>query len=573
MGGHEGATVKHGSAPVRIGRYEIIGPLAAGGMAEILLARLAGAHGFERVVALKRVLPHLARDESFVRMFIDEARIVSELRHPNVVQVLELGQHDGELFMAMEYLEGEPLSGLLRRMRIRKTSLPRALAAYVVAESAAGLHAAHELKSPDGTSRELVHRDVSPQNIFITYDGQVKVIDFGIAKAADRVTRTQTGQLKGKQAYMSPEQTHLGPLDRRSDVFSLGVVLWEVSVGRRLFDRGTLLDTLQAIRSCDVPAPSSLVASYPPGLEGIVMETLAEHPAARPATALALRSKLLEEARTLGLSPDPRDALGTFMREHFEDRIAVKAAMIRSVRDGVNVPVVAPAEVDLSAELSPVDSHVRDTASFEAARRGVSATTARVPELHGPAPWHRSVWLRVGVGLLVAVGAFATLLLVLTDESGEASPEAGSLPNAAVLPADAVPAPNPSSAAPGAPDDIDLLAVPDPGPGAVAIVGETVAVDVVTTPEGAEVLVDGEVQGLTPVTLDLTRSSGAVAIELRRDGYVDETETVDTDRDVRLRVTLRRAPRAPTKRRRAVRMRNRPSPAMSSDPPPFGRLD
>ncbi len=172
-------------------------------------------------------------------MFVDEARIVAGIRHPNVVAVQELAHEGDELFLVMEYLEGESVGGVARRLVTRGESLRRSLAAFVIAEACAGLHAAHELVDDEGLPRDLVHRDVSPQNVFVTYSGQVKVLDFGVAKAANRNTQTEAGQVKGKFAYMSPEQCLGKPLDRRSDIFGLGIVLWELSTGRRLFKRGS----------------------------------------------------------------------------------------------------------------------------------------------------------------------------------------------------------------------------------------------------------------------------------------------------------------------------------------------
>ncbi|HEY6461638.1 MAG TPA: serine/threonine-protein kinase, partial [Polyangiaceae bacterium] len=192
--------------PDKLGRYQILGELAVGGMAEILLARVVGPSGFERPVVIKRILPHLARQEAFVSMFLDEARIAAGIRHRNVIHVEELAEGPEGLYLVMEYLEGESAAGLMRRIFVRETSLDLALGSYIVAEACAGLHAAHELEDASGQKQHLVHRDVSPHNLFIAYDGRVKVLDFGIAKAADRITRTEAGQLKGKFSYMSPEQ-------------------------------------------------------------------------------------------------------------------------------------------------------------------------------------------------------------------------------------------------------------------------------------------------------------------------------------------------------------------------------
>src|SRR5262245_24036371 len=201
-----------------VGSFEIVGHLATGGMAEILLGRASGPSGFERIAVIKRVLPHLASEPRFAQMFLDEARIAALIRHPNVVQIHELACEGDQLFIVMEYLEGESVAGLLRRLIAQQTRLPPALAAHIVAEACCGLHAAHELVDHSGRPLGVVHRDVSPQNIFVTYDGAVKVLDFGIAVARDRVTKTETGQLKGKFEYMAPEQCLGKALDRRADL-------------------------------------------------------------------------------------------------------------------------------------------------------------------------------------------------------------------------------------------------------------------------------------------------------------------------------------------------------------------
>jgi eukaryotic-like serine/threonine-protein kinase len=338
--------------PDRLGRYEILGRLATGGMAEIFLARLHGPVGFERAVVVKRILPHLAGTDSFVGMFVDEAKIIARIRHPNVVQVQELAREDGELFLVMEYLEGESVAGLLKRAIARSRPLDRALAAFVVAEACSGLHAAHEIRNPDGTAQEIVHRDVSPQNVLVGYDGRVKVLDFGIAKAADRITRTEAGQLKGKFEYMAPEQCRGEPLDRRCDLFALGILLYELTSGRRLFKRTTQLETLRAI--CDQPfvPPSRIDAAYPSQLEPVLRRALARNREDRYPTALAMRKDIVAAMRGLGtFEEDAREALSELMTSLFEDRIADKAEMLRRVRDGSSVPFVAAGEVDESIEI------------------------------------------------------------------------------------------------------------------------------------------------------------------------------------------------------------------------------
>ena len=330
-----------GLRSARIGRYQILGTLGAGGMAEVLLGRLVGPSGFERLVVVKRILPHLAGRRAFVDMFLDEARVVAQIRHPNVVTVHELGNEDGELFLVMEYLDGESAGGLLRRLSVKRERLPFAVAAYVVAEACAGLHAAHELTSPTGESLHVVHRDVSPQNVFVTYSGAVKVLDFGIALAGDRQTRTEAGQIKGKFEYMSPEQWREEPLDRRADVFALGIVLYELSTGHRLFRRATHLETLEAICEAPIPKPSTLVPDYPPLLERVCMRALERNREDRYATAADMRRELLPFVNAEDLEPEA--TLARVMAKTFADRIEEKRSMVRAARTG---DALAQARVD-----------------------------------------------------------------------------------------------------------------------------------------------------------------------------------------------------------------------------------
>jgi serine/threonine protein kinase len=254
------------TVPATLGRYEVVGHLASGGMAEIFLGRLRGPRGFEQAVVIKRVLPSLGRTKEFVDMFVDEANIVAAVRHPNVVAVHELGHEGEELFLVMEYLEGESIGSLLRRLWTGGEVLDRRLAIHIIAQACAGLHAAHELTDENGDPRDLVHRDVTPQNVFVTYGGEVKVLDFGIAKAHNRHTKTDAGQVKGKLGYMSPEQCFGKPLDRRTDIFALGTLLYELTTSRRLFRRETELETLKLITEMAVVSPSAVLTDYPPAL-------------------------------------------------------------------------------------------------------------------------------------------------------------------------------------------------------------------------------------------------------------------------------------------------------------------
>jgi serine/threonine protein kinase len=342
--------------PTQLGRYEVLGELATGGMAQILLARQGGPGGFERTVVIKRILPHLARDEAFVAMFTDEANTVSRIHHRNVVGVQELCRDDGELYLVMEYLEGESLFGIMRRLQRLERPLPYELSAYLMSEACEGLHGAHELRGPDGKLVNLVHRDVSPHNIFVTYDGGVKVIDFGIAKTDNRKNRTETGQLKGKFEYMSPEQCAAEPCDRRTDVYALGIVLYELITGRRLFKRKNELLTIKAVTEAPIIPPTVLRPDCPGQLEQIVMRALERDPKQRFQTCAAMHEELLLLLRQdKRLEAPPEVLMGRFMQELFADRIDEKKRMIEVIAKGSSPKSLPPPEVDLQYALPEID--------------------------------------------------------------------------------------------------------------------------------------------------------------------------------------------------------------------------
>jgi serine/threonine-protein kinase len=273
---------------VTLGRYQLLSRLAVGGMAEVYLARQGEISGFKTLVVVKRVLPHLAVKPDFIAMFLDEARIASMLDHPNVVRITEVGRAGEEYFLAMELVQGKALASLLQHCEKTKTLLPHNLGALVVANAAAGLHYAHQLTDAAGNLLGLVHRDVSPQNIMISFEGSVKVIDFGIARALGRLGDTSSGSLKGKLGYMAPEQARGEPVDPRADIFSLGVVLWECLAARRLFLRENELATLRAVAYEPIASPSKY-AKVDATLEAIVMCALDRNPAERFQTAEEMR--------------------------------------------------------------------------------------------------------------------------------------------------------------------------------------------------------------------------------------------------------------------------------------------
>ncbi len=269
------------------GRYRLCFEIAQGGMATLFLARQEGPAGFDRVVALKRIHASMLDDPQFVEMFFDEARLASRISHPNVCGVVDFGEADGNHFIAMEYLLGQPLAAIRRRISADTELLARSVGPVlrIIADAAEGLHAAHELRDETGTLLNVVHRDISPPNILVTFDGNTKVLDFGIAKAANRVHKTSTGVLKGHLGYMSPEQMLGAPVDRRADIWALGVVLWELLTGRRLFE-GSDFEILKAVsRGGDIAWPSRVRAGIAPVWDSIVMKALSRDPEARYATA------------------------------------------------------------------------------------------------------------------------------------------------------------------------------------------------------------------------------------------------------------------------------------------------
>lgn len=336
------------ATPERIGRYELCFELASGGMASVYLARIDGASGFEKLVALKRIHRHLAKEKGYIEMFLDEAKIAARITHPNVCSVFDFGEADGEYYLAMEYLVGEPLSRLCSRVardqsQRRDRLLPLRMA-RIIADACEGLHAAHELKDANGDLLHVVHRDVSPRNLFVTYNGAVQVVDFGIASARERLHHTSTGQVKGTFAYMAPEQLTANPVDRRVDVWALGVSLWEMVAVKRLFRRDTTANTIHAVLYDEIPPPSDYRAQVPKAIDAIVMKALARDPSDRWQTARemsrALREFLASRSELMG----PAE-LSEWMGEVFPQGEARKSQLMEVARLGQeSVPAIRVAE-------------------------------------------------------------------------------------------------------------------------------------------------------------------------------------------------------------------------------------
>ena len=344
--------------PQRIGRYELCFELASGGMASVYLARIDGVSGFEKLVALKRIHRHLAKKKGYVDMFLDEARIASRITHPNVCSVFDFGEADGEHYIAMEYLVGEPLSRLMSRVardqsQRRSPLLPLRMA-RIIADACEGLHAAHELKDANGDLLHVVHRDVSPRNLFVTYDGAVQVVDFGIASASQRLHHTSTGQVKGTFAYMAPEQLTAHPIDRRVDIWALGVTLWEMLAVKRLFRRDTTANTIHSVLYDEIQPPSDHRSHVPEELDRIVLKALQRDPKARWRTAREMGQALRQFLGTQKEIMGPAE-LSQWMEEVFPQGEARKSQLMEIARMANTSLPTMPQANDVDAALTATE--------------------------------------------------------------------------------------------------------------------------------------------------------------------------------------------------------------------------
>jgi serine/threonine-protein kinase len=319
----------------------VISHLATGGMAQIYLARQTGLGSFERHVVLKTILRERATDHRFVTMFLDEAKLAATLNHQNVAQVYEVDHADGAYFMAMEYVHGENTRAILETTIRRGWTIPLELGVMIISGAAAGLHHAHERRGKNGQPLQIVHRDVSPANIMVGYDGSIKVLDFGIAKAEERATKTIGGTIKGKYGYMSPEQCKGKPIDRRSDIFALGIVLYELSTLRRAFKGNDDFETMKRIVAGDLVLPSTLVPGFPRELEAIILTALASDPGARFQSAQEL-IEALDAFTVRAKLTGSNTAMGRFMLQLFGTK---KEPWIDTGLQSTDHTLVTPAEI------------------------------------------------------------------------------------------------------------------------------------------------------------------------------------------------------------------------------------
>jgi serine/threonine protein kinase len=495
----------------RLGKYEIVERLATGGMAEIFLARASGMLGFQKLVVIKRILPHLASRNDFIQMFLDEARIATTLNHPNVVQTYEVGVQGKSYFLVMEYLAGEDVRSIVRACQRKQVRLPVEHALQIIIGVASGLNYAHEKRDFDGKPLDIVHRDVTPQNLIVSYDGGVKLLDFGIAKASNRINETRSGSFKGKVPYLSPEQCRGEKLDRRTDVFSLGILLYEITLQRRLFRGDTDFQILKQIADGAVLPPRQVDPDYDPRLEAIVMKALDTDPARRFQTAREMQEALERLAHDARLRLSPL-GLADFMQALFSDKVN-RWAEVREVDDAEKLErhfatVAAEREADLAAEeANPTE--LEPSTPPVGSRSPNSVELAPLPDPDEEPPARRA-------GALGWAWALAAAVLVAGGTTWFLRSHAQAhLPSPASLPSLVVAAPAPAAELPAPP---------------IEEAAATGSVLVNTTPPGATLVLDGRtLPQRSPARLERVVTGGEHTLQIRLGGYASVAQRFQLD--------------------------------------------
>lgn len=528
----------------RFGRYTLLENIGKGGMAEIFRAVASGVQGFQRVFVLKRILQEKCASREFIDMFVSEARISALLNHPNIVQIYDFGQINGSYFLTMEYLRGKDLLSVMRQLRASGKYMPPGLAAFIAHEVASGLHYAHSLKQVGGRTLNIVHRDVSPSNVMLLRAGGVKLLDFGIAKSATEAKtaglNTQNGLIKGKLSYLSPEQVRGTELDGRSDVFSLGVVLWEMLTGRRLFYDKSEFETMKNVLERPVPPPSTQRPDVPMPLDYIVVRALERDLDRRYPTAKMMADELqayLEDTRfASGALPKLLDDLFGEDEGQFEAQVPSAFAPPARTPSMLAVPAVDMPSLDSGAraatQAAKDDGHTSGPSSG-------SVPPLPLPALLAAPAARRSrrTTLTAGAGLGLALAV--ALVVSLRKPT---PPRTASAPAPVAAPASAPPvaAPPPPPAPPPAPSTVNLRVDSDP-PGADVRDGT------------------GRALGHTPAELTVPRAQGHLLLVLSRPGFAESRYEIATDRDVAALVTLKKLePPPPAATARAGR---KPRPA------------
>jgi serine/threonine-protein kinase len=551
----------------RIGKYHLISELGRGGMANVYLGYMEGPSGFNKLVVIKMLRPMFANDEEVRSMFFDEARLAARLNHPNVVQTYEVGSDGDDHFLAMEYLEGQSLSAIRRAEWQRPLPIPVHL--RIIADALSGLHYSHELTDYDGTKLDAVHRDVNPNNVFVTYDGQVKLLDFGIAKAVGNSVRTETGVIRGTMGYISPEQIMALGVDRRADVFAMGVILWEAATRMRMWKGKLDVAIMQAIVDGAIPTPRSVSSEVPEALERICMKALARKRDDRYPTAAAMQTDL--EAFVDEWSPrvGARDS-GKYLSAIFDEsrrqtRTLIEARLARpasgdveigasassglrpvappprSVREQTPVPAVpsertprdrASSDGTLRARASS-DRAPRDRASSDGAPRDRASPArprdaASIPR----ASLVTTVASRPGVARFAYAGA-AIALGIIVWRVAEDRAASRAIPPAAPVVTTMV-----TSSAPPSP-----VAAPKTSQAASE---SAIAIDIRATPPDAHLFLDGVALIGNPTRATLPRDARPHELRAEAAGHVTERRSIVADHDVALTLALQPAVPTPT---------------------------
>ena len=470
--------------PRQLGKYTLLRALASGGMAKVYLAIQRAVAGFEKLVVIKRILPDLARDPAFVDMLLSEARTAATLNHPNIVQTFDVGEAEGTYYIAMEHINGEDIRSVVRAMkRANVTEFPLEHTLSIILGCCAGLAYAHEKKDLEGNPIHIVHRDISPQNILITFTGDVKIVDFGIAKTVDAAIgeRTQAGQLKGKVPYMSPEQASGKEVDHRSDIFAVGIMLFELTTGRRLFKAKSEFETLKLICEREYPRPSQIRPSYPKQLEAIVMKALEKDPADRYQSARDMQADLETFIREERIAVSAVSLAG-WMKMLFEDKIAEQKEALQDVKQLADV-------------IASQKTSITETDVFPTTTTGASILTGTdIAALTAGQKRGGKMWVGVGVAVIAAAAGAAAFFMAMakpTDSGGDLRPTT-------------------------------TTETRPPEPEA-----KRGSVEVKTDPPGAYVRVAGELHGdKTPCTVDKLPLGSDIEIKVSLDGYETVVKTV-----------------------------------------------
>ncbi len=529
-----------------VGPYDLALELAAGGMATVYLA-VHDMKSFRVPVAVKRVHPHLAKSREFVEMFADEARIAAAINHPHVCRVFDFGKVDGSYFLAMEFLAGKPLSRVFRALTSAHLDEPRhaAIVSRIIAGLAEGLHAAHTLKDARGVPLEVVHRDVTPQNLFVLADGSVRVTDFGIAWARVRTHHTETGRIKGKLSYLAPEQLNHSAVDARSDIWSLGVVAWEMLTGRRLFHAVSEGDAVLAVLGREIPPPSRFAPKVPPELDAIVLRALSRNREERYASARELSRELEGVLGKMHANVSALD-VEAWLEQLFPGHAAHNAELVSRAIEMPPLPRSAtPRSAPRRAGTSPETS------------AALPAAVSLAEPSKGWARWRRRARTAALVVAMAAPIAFAIRhssraeaptrlgvarrVLAPADLSGAANASSASeksLANHAFLLAASLAPPSGYGRAPATPSPSDQSSAP------LAAGSGSVRVD--TKNGEASVLFEGHTLGTTPVTLDLPVGQHTLLLEPLHGGApLPVNVRIDEDATSLVTVALPSAPDAP----------------------------